>query len=109
MKYITLMSFGWFLVYSLTSIGLLALFTLVYHKITPYHEFDEMRKGNSAPAIAKGGAMLGYTMCLAAASFVGVNFWDFLIWAGVVGLVQIALVKVLYKVIPMDIEEDNCS
>ncbi|MDQ3042320.1 MAG: hypothetical protein M3R11_08060, partial [Acidobacteriota bacterium] len=35
------------------------------------------------------------------------NYVDFLIWAGIVGVLQIILFKALYWLIPMQIEEDN--
>jgi putative membrane protein len=109
MKYITLASLAGFFIYALTSIGLLSLFTALYHYLTPYHEMTEMRKGNQAPSIAMGGAMLGYTVSIIVMSFVGINYADFLIWAGVAGVFQLALFKILYKLIPMNIEEDNCA
>lgn len=109
MKYITLASLAGFLIYAVSSIGLLTLFTAIYHRLTPYHEFDEMRKGNQAPAIAKGGAMLGYTASLVVLSYVGINYVDFLIWSTVAGVFQLVLFKALYRIIPMQIEEDNCA
>ena len=107
MKYITLWSFLDFLIYSLSSLVLLAIFGRIYLWITPYHEFVEIKKGNSAPAVALGGALLGFTFPLLSVSYHGVNLIDFAIWAGVAGLVQVVLFKILYWIIPMQIEEDN--
>jgi putative membrane protein len=109
MKYITLASVAGLLIYALSSIGLLALFTAIYQKLTPYHELSEMRKGNSAPSVAMGGAMLGYTVSLIVLSYVGINYVDFLIWAGVSGVFQLVLFKVLYAIIPMQVEDENCA
>ena len=107
MKYISLASFLWFIAYSFASLLLLGAFGKLYLWLTPYHEVDEIRKGNMAPAIAFGGALLGFTFPVLSVMHNGVNFLDFVIWAAVAGVVQLGLFKVLYWIIPMQIEEDN--
>ncbi len=107
MKYITLEAYGHFVLYSLTSLALLFVFARLYMWTTPYHEIDQIKAGRTAPAIALGGAAVGFTLPLLSASYNGVNFIDFLIWAGVAGVFQIILFKVLFWIIPMQIEEDN--
>jgi putative membrane protein len=86
---------------------LLAVFGKIYQWLTPYHEHEQIKAGKLAPAIALGGALIGFTLPLLSVSYHGVNYLDFLIWAGVVGVLQIILFKVLYWLIPMQIEEDN--
>ena len=107
MKYITLEAYGHFLLYSLASLALLFVFARLYMWTTPYHEMQQIKEGKSAPAIALAGSMIGFTLPLLSVSYHGVNFIDFLIWAGVAGVFQILLFKVLFWVIPMQIEEDN--
>ena len=107
MKYITLWAFLDFLIYTFLSLAMLTVFGRIYLWITPYHEFAEIKKGNTAPAVALGGALLGFTFPLLSVSYHGVNLIDFAIWAGVAGVVQIVLFKILYWIIPMQIEEDN--
>lgn len=107
MKYITLASFGSFMLYAGSSFFLLGLFTWLYKLYTPYDEFAQMKAGKKAPAFSLGGAMLGFTLPIVSLSYVGVNWTDFMIWAVVSGLVQLALFKLLYRIIPMDIDEDN--
>lgn len=107
MKYITLLSFANFLLYAGSGIALLALFTKLYQKWTPYDEFVQMKAGKKAPAFAMGGAMLGFTFPIVSLSYNGVNWVDFMIWSVVAGVVQLVLFKVLYRLIPMDIDEDN--
>lgn len=107
MKYITFPAVGNFLLYAATSLALLSLFTWLYKLWTPYDEFVQMRAGKKAPAFAIGGAMLGFTFPLLSLSYHGINVMDFAIWSLVAGAVQLALFKVLYWVIPMQIEEDN--
>jgi putative membrane protein len=107
MKYITLTAVGNFLLYTFASLVLLGIFGKIYQWLTPYHEHESIKAGKLAPAIALGGALIGFTFPLLSVSYHGVNFVDFLIWAGVAGVIQIVLFKALYWIIPMQIEEDN--
>ncbi len=107
MKYISVLAVGNFLLYAGASILLLALFAWLYKLYTPYDEFEQMKKGKKAPAFALGGAMLGFTFPLLSMSYHGTNFFDFLIWSVVAGSVQLVLFKVLYRIIPMQVDEDN--
>ena len=107
MKYISLEAVGNFLLYTFSSLVLLAVFGKIYQWLTPYHEYEQIKAGKLAPAISLGGALLGFTIPMLSVSYHGVNFVDFLIWAAVVGVLQIILFKALYWLIPMQIEEDN--
>lgn len=107
MKYITLEALGNFLLYTFSSLAMLGIFGKIYQWLTPYHEQEQIKAGNVAPAIALSGALIGFTLPLLSVSYHGVNYVDFLIWAGIVGVLQIILFKVLYWIIPMQIEEDN--
>ena len=107
MKYITLAAVGNFLLYTFASLILLGIFGKIYQWLTPYHEQESIKAGKLAPAIALGGALIGFTFPLLSVSYHGVNFVDFLIWATVAGVLQIILFKALYWVIPMQVEEDN--
>jgi putative membrane protein len=107
MKYITLAAVGNFLLYTFSSLVLLGIFGKIYQWLTPYHEHEQIKAGKLAPAIALGGALVGFTLPLLSVSYHGVNYIDFLIWAVVVGVLQIILFKVLYWLIPMQVEEDN--
>jgi putative membrane protein len=107
MKYITFEAFGWFVAYALSNLALLLIFARLYLWITPYHEMVEIKKGNTAPAIALSGALIGYTFPLLSVTHSGVNYIDFIIWAGVAAVVQLALFKVLYWILPFQIEEEN--
>ncbi len=107
MKYITLQALGNFLLYTFSSLVLLGIFGKIYQWLTPYHEYEQIKAGKLAPAISLGGALIGFTLPMLSVSYHGVNYVDFLIWAGIVGVLQIILFKVLYWLIPMQIEEDN--
>lgn len=107
MKYITLAALGNFLLYTFSSLILLGIFGKIYQWLTPYHEGESIKEGKLAPAIALGGALIGFTIPLLSVSYHGVNYIDFMIWAAIAGVLQIILFKVLYWIIPMQIEEDN--
>jgi putative membrane protein len=107
MKYITLQALANFLLYTFSSLVLLGIFGKIYQWLTPYHEGESIRAGKLAPAIALGGALIGFTLPMLSVSYHGVNYVDFLIWAAVAGSLQIILFKALYWVIPMQVEEDN--
>lgn len=107
MKYITLESFGWFIAYALSNLALLLVFARLYLWLTPYNEFVEIKKGNTAPAIALAGALMGYTFPLLAVTHAGANYIDFLIWASVAGVVQLVTFKLLYWLLPLQCEQEN--
>lgn len=108
-KYISLEALVNFLLYTFSSLVLLGIFSKIYQWLTPYHEHESIKEGKLAPAVSLGGAMLGFTIPMLSVSYHGVSYFDFLIWAGIVGVFQIILFKVLYWIIPMQIEEDNCA
>lgn len=107
MHYVSFAAACNFLLYLALSCGLLAIFTRIYIWTTPYHEPDEIRAGKKAPAIALVGAMLGFTMPLVSMSYHGVNVIDFLIWSIIAMIIQLLLFKMLYRIIPAQIEADN--
>lgn len=86
----------------------LCAFAFLYVKITPYDEVQDIRAGKKAPAIALGGALLGFTFPILSLSYHGINLFDFSIWSLVAGVVQVILFKVLYAIMPMkEISADN--
>jgi putative membrane protein len=78
-----------FLVYFALALVLLALFVVVYVRVTPYREFALIRQGNVAAAISLSGAILGFVMPLASAVAHSVNLVDMLAWSVVALVVQI--------------------
>jgi putative membrane protein len=107
MNYASLTAFGNFLLYICISCAMLALFTRVYIWLTPYNETDQMRKGMVAPATALAGAMIGFTLPMLAVSYIGANVIEFIAWSLVAMAVQLVLFKVLYRIIPAEIEVGN--
>ncbi len=98
-----------FLIYFLLALALLALFSWIYAKVTPYRELELIRSGNIAAAITLGGAMIGFTLPLASVVANSVNLIDMLMFAGLAGVVQIVVFVLARKLLPglSDSIEDN--
>jgi putative membrane protein len=109
MKYLSLVAFGYFLLYFGLGTLLLFVFAQLYMFTTPYNEVEDIRMGKKAPAIALSGAMLGFTLPLLAMSYVGADHIDFLVWSTVAMVVQLVVFKVLYMVLPWKSDVDNQS
>ncbi len=77
-----------FLLHFLASVVLVALFSALYVRITPYAEFRLIREGKVAPAVSFSGALLGFVIPLASAITQSVSFLDMLVWSVVALVVQ---------------------
>jgi len=77
-----------FFLHFIAAAGLTGVFALIYLWLTPYPEFQLIREGKTAPAIAFGSAVLGFVIALSGAIANSVSFLDMLVWAGVALLVQ---------------------
>lgn len=89
-----------FLVYFVSSVSLLALFSYVYNVVTPYPELKLIREGKVAPAISYGGAMVGFIFPLSSAISHSVSLVDMFIWAAIALVVQILTFIALKAVYP---------
>ncbi len=68
---------------------LLAVFVLIYLRITPYREIQLIRDGNVAAAASLGGALIGFAIPLASSIEHSVALLDMLLWALVALVAQI--------------------
>lgn len=64
-------------------------FKVIYQWVTPYHERKLIREGNTAAAIALGGALIGYVLPLASALSHTVSLMEFAAWALLAAVIQI--------------------
>ncbi len=78
-----------FLAYFGACIVLLAAFLALYTLILPGDEWGEIRRGNTAAALALGAAMLGFCLPMAAAVARSDDFGEMVIWAAVALVVQL--------------------
>lgn len=100
---------GGFLVYLASSLTMLAVFTALYTRVTPYDEAADIAKGNMAPAVALAGAMLGFTFPLLMASFIHADLAGFLAWSVISCITQLGVFWVLYRLLPNVIEANNVA
>jgi putative membrane protein len=101
-----------FIVYFLTAIVLLAVFAKVYEKMTPYREFDLIRRGDAAAACSFGGALLGFAIPLASAIAHSLGLIDMILWGAIALIVQLLtfqVIKLIFPTIVADIPNNELS
>jgi putative membrane protein len=79
-----------FLSYFAIAILLLLLFGFVYTRLTAHDEFELIRHGKPAAAIALGGSLLAFALPLCSAIVHSVSLVDFVIWGVIAMVIQIA-------------------
>ncbi|WP_035055765.1 DUF350 domain-containing protein [Andreprevotia chitinilytica] len=101
-----------YLIYLLTIFALLGVFSAIYLWVTPFDEMALIRQGRAAAALSFGGAMLGFTLTLAAAAMYHAAYLPFLAWSGTAMVVQLLAYVVLSRVIPdlnQSLENNNVA
>lgn len=83
--------------------GFTLIFKALYRWITPHDEGALIRAGNPAAAIALAGALLGYVIPLASALTHTVSLPEFVAWAALAGVIQIATFWIIRQVALRDI------
>jgi putative membrane protein len=104
--------FDEFLAYLGVSIVLLGAFIAIYIRITPYHEVQLIREGNTAASFALSGSILGFVVPLASAIQHSANLVDMAIWGFIALVVQLAAfvaVKLLIPSVTHDIPAGNSA
>ncbi len=76
---------------------LLALFTLLYCRVTPLDEMQLIRQHNEAAALSFGGALVGFSLTLASSAWHLNTVEKFLLWGVLALLVQIAVHMLLSR------------
>lgn len=69
--------------------GFTLIFKAVYRWVTPHDEGALIRAGNTAAAVALGGALIGYVIPLASALANTHSLPEFVAWALLAGIIQI--------------------
>ncbi|EJM16483.1 putative membrane protein [Pseudomonas sp. GM21] len=78
-----------FVSYILGAALLFALFQFIYTRITPHKEFELIRSGNVAAAIALGGAIIGFAIPASNVIAYSISLLDFVVWAVIAAFVQL--------------------
>lgn len=81
---------AFFAYFCLTVVAVVA-YLLIYTRITPYDEFELIRKNGVAAAIALGLSLLGFALPLASAVAHTADLVDCAIWAVIALVVQIGV------------------
>ncbi len=105
-------TFDDFLVYLSVSLAYLAVFVVLYLRVTPYREIQLIREGNMAASFSLSGALLGFIVPLASAVQHSVNLVDMALWGAIAMLVQLAayvVVKLLIPTLTEDIPNNKGS
>src|SRR6185295_2801744 len=83
--------------------GFTLIFKALYRWITPHDEGALIRAGNSAAAVTLGGALIGYVLPLASALNHTASLPEFVAWAALAGVIQIATFWIIRMVALRDI------
>jgi putative membrane protein len=83
--------------------GFTLIFKAIYQAITPHNEGALIRAGNSAAAVALGGAVLGYVIPLASALTQTHSLPEFVAWAALAGVIQIVVFWAVRRIALPDI------
>ncbi|AXK40446.1 DUF350 domain-containing protein [Crenobacter cavernae] len=101
-----------YLIYLLSASALLMVFITVYTRVTPMRELPLIREGCTAAALSLGGAVIGFSLTLAASILFHSTLTMVLAWAGSAMLVQLVAYVLLERFIPglpRQIEENNVA
>ena len=79
-----------FVTYFGTAVLLLGAFLALYTLLTPVRDWELIRAGNTAAALALGGAVLGFCLPLGMAIARSHSLSDMVLWAAIALVVQLA-------------------
>ena len=97
---VSLVGLPGFLSYLGVALVLLLVFAFVYTRITSHDEFALIREGKAAAAVALGGSLIAFVLPLASAIVHSVSLIDFVIWAAIALLIQVATFFVVRIFVP---------
>jgi len=83
--------------------GFTLIFKAIYQAITPHNEGALIRAGNSAAAVALGGAVIGYVIPLASALAHTVSLPEFVAWAALSGVIQVVAFWAVRRIVLPDV------
>ena len=89
-----------FVVYFGLSLAFVALFLVIYTRVTPYREIALIRDGNAAAAASLSGSLLGFILPLCSAVIHSVHPYDMALWAAIALLVQLLAYAVARLMLP---------
>ncbi len=91
---------------------LLGVFIVLYTKLTPFDEMALIHAGKASAALSFGGALVGFSLTLAAAIIYNAGLLQVIVWAIVAMVVQIVVYAVasrLLHTVRTEIEAGNAA
>jgi putative membrane protein len=102
-----------FWMYFFATIGFLAIFLLIYTRLTPHKEFDLIfNQHNSSAALAFGLTIIGFSIAMSGVLSNTRNIIEFLVWATVAltaQLIAYVFARVTYANLSYAIEQNAIS
>lgn len=95
------------LTHFLAAIAIFVLGVFIYSKLTPFHELELIRQGNSAAGVSALGATLGLAIPIAGALAGSVNVFDLVLWGLAALVVQLLTFVIVAQVIRQLVEQIN--
>lgn len=95
------------LTHFLAAIAIFVLGVFIYSKLTPFHELELIREGNSAAGVSALGATLGLAIPIAGALAGSVNLFDLVLWGLAALVVQLLTFVIVAVVIRQLVEQIN--
>jgi putative membrane protein len=89
-----------FIVYFMTGLAYVLVFSFIYIKVTPYSELQLIRVGNVAASISFSGALIGYAFPLSKAIEQSDSAIDLFVWATIGLSVQLLTFRFLHIFMP---------
>ncbi|MFF7707905.1 DUF350 domain-containing protein [Pseudomonas sp. NPDC007930] len=78
-----------FIIYIVVAVLLFALFQFIYTRLTPHKEFELIREGNTAAAVALAGSLVGFALPASNIIAYSVSVLDFVVWVLIAAVVQL--------------------
>lgn len=101
-----------YLIYIVSALVMLGVFTLVYTTVTRYKEFELIREGNIAAVLSYSGALVGFSFTLCSSIAIHASFIMFVVWGVAAMAVQLVVYAVMARAIRGlndAIEENNIA
>ena len=101
-----------YLIYIVSALVMLGVFTAVYTTVTRYKEFDLIREGNIAAVLSYSGALVGFSFTLCSSIAIHASFLMFVVWGVAAMAVQLVVYAVMAQAIRglnEAIEENNIA
>ena len=101
-----------YLIYIVSALVMLGVFTAVYTTVTRYKEFELIREGNIAAVLSYSAALVGFSFTLCSSIAIHASFVMFVVWGVAAMAVQLVVYAVMAQAIRglnEAIEENNIA